>query len=257
MLNQAYVPVAYEPMQLSAQKTTRAGITVGSSLVKVQLAHAIKPNIGIAINEAYGFGASNTEAVISYFKTKDKTSFEFGLGTGFQKNNINYFATAKYIPENILYLSRYTYYDECVNSAYQTLFLCGAYFLNSPNEKHKIGLCLKSGGAYIYDYNYDYKSYSGDHSMTSGPNDQEQLQFKNAMFFSAETSILYMLRIKRAGIRVQAGYNYCSPAIQHDYYFEQSGVPFNKFVQASRNHPTYNAFIFSVGFVFTLNKKKD
>lgn len=257
LLNQAYVPVAYEPMQLSPEKTTRISITHGSSLAKLQIAQAIKPNIGIALNGTIGFGATNTEAIVSYFKVREKNTFEVGIGTGFQENNISYNGMAKYIPENILYSRTYTYYDERVNSSYQTLFLCGAFFLNSPEEGQRIGLCLKTGGAYIYNYNYYFKSYNGDRYIPGGPYDLEQLQFKNGMFFSAEASILYMVRMKRAGFRLQLGYNYCSPAVQHIYYFEQRGSQSNNITSASKNHPTFNKAIFSAGFVFTLNRRKD
>lgn len=254
------MPVAYEPMQLSAEKKTKTSVTCSPSFVKLQVATTLKPTIGLAINETYGYGASNTEAMVVYFKNKEKISFEVGGGMGFQDNNTNKMAAISGMTADNQGGERSPFWYSNVQSTatYQTAFLCGAIFFSPPEAKRRFGFSLKTGGAYIYNYNYNITTYTRDKYIGDlPPADVEQIHFKNRMFFTSEISALYKRTTKFGGFRMQFGYNYCSPAVEHIYYFEERALGANnQIISGDKTHPVYSKVFFSVGLIFNIDKTK-
>jgi hypothetical protein len=254
VVNKGYVPTYYEPIFLNENCKSKLSLQNSSSYIKAQYAHAINAKFALALNETYGFGTvSNTELLGVYYKNKNRFTYEIGVGTGLQDNNIRYNGTAEYIIGNILPGSKY--YTERINATYQTGFICGSIFTGDYTKTGKIGLTYKVGVGYIYNYNYSLytEPYEGKENYPL-PIDQEQLKFKGGWFNMDEIAVVYKLKMGGGGFRAQLGYTYCSPAVLHNYYFEQQ-QPQIAIVSGHKNHPTYNMVTFTIGFNIAIIKK--
>jgi hypothetical protein len=197
------------------------------------------------------------------FENLAKFSYEIGGGMGYQDNNIRYGGVANTPLANLFYSAYYLYYNEKINSSYQTAFFCGSILSGNSKSSVRIGFTLKTGAGYIYNYNYNFSSRYGDYDENPqpDPHDQEIFKFKGGIYYLLESSFLFQFRLNRANFHVQMGYNYCSAAVSHTYYFEQSHVPnasgpsSNRFAEATKDHPTYNPVVFMFGLDFPLNRK--
>jgi hypothetical protein len=243
-VNKSYVPTMYEPMLLSQKRELRVSYAQASSTGKAQLAYALNKNLGIAFNETFAKGITNSELGISYFRNREYSYYEFGGGIGYQANYINY----NYRPGAGIWLFSSKYFMESFNCQYGSLFVSGCALWGGDDVK--IGFGFKGGPLYIshYDYTLDVDPYLGkDHPH---PLDHEKFKFNNALTAIFEPSIVLASSTSESiSFRAQLGYTYIPGAYQHDYYFYQSGYGI---LSGSRVHPDHNSITFSIGFSFKL-----
>ncbi|HEX7412672.1 MAG TPA: hypothetical protein VF411_01410, partial [Bacteroidia bacterium] len=161
-------------MLLSKKGEIRASYAQTSSTGKIQLAYALKENIGLVVNETFAKGITNSEVGISYFKNRNNFYFELGGGLGFQGNYIDY----NYRAGAGIGLFSSKFYMESFNCQYGSMFLSGCALLGG--EGTKFGFGFKGGPLYIYhyDYNLDVDPYLG--KQNTYPLDHEQFKFNNA-----------------------------------------------------------------------------
>jgi hypothetical protein len=250
-VNKAYVPTLYEPMLLNKKGQIRVSYAQTTSTAKMQMAYALKENIGLVANETFASGITNTEVGVSYFKNREHFYFELGGGLGYQSNTINYNERAA----AGLSLFSSKYYTENFNCRYGSMFVSGCALWGGDGAK--IGFGLKGGPLYInhYDYSTEVIPYLGKQNST--PLDHEQFKFNNAFTIIAEPSVFFVTNTdNRLSFRMQLGYTYSPGVYEHDYYFQQqwSSTPI---ISSSKVHPEMRKVNFSIGLTFKIFEGKE